>query len=113
MSHSSIKLGAVRPKTSDSAAAGKASRRDALLSSFAQAVAARPFNLQNIKKLSTQLEEELGKGALIEAASTCGGMEVATRVVDTSGRVETKGLLLLTMNSVLALIGWIVSLFSS
>mmetsp|Transcript_44101 Transcript_44101/g.65411 ORF Transcript_44101/g.65411 Transcript_44101/m.65411 type:complete len:109 (-) Transcript_44101:223-549(-) len=57
-----------------------------LLTEFTHAVASRPFDLSNVQEAAKQIKDTIGYGALIEASSGLGGMEMATRVVDATGK---------------------------
>jgi hypothetical protein len=83
-----------------------------LLVAFGKAVATRPFDLDSIRQAGKQVEEIMGEGGLTEAACSAAGMEIATRVVDSTGKREPSGLFLSIVSIVFTILRWIMSLFS-
>jgi hypothetical protein len=97
-----MKDGAVR-STSDQATK--------LLVAFGKAVGTRPFDLDGIRQAGKQVEEIMGEGGLIEAACSAGGMEMATRVVDSTGKKKPSDLSLSIGSFIASLLRWIKSIF--
>lgn len=88
------------------------SERDQLLAGLAQAAAARPFDKDRLITAREVLRFKLGEGALVEAASTIGAMEMGTRSVDMSGKQPMPPVMLFVMRMVMVVMRWVTSWFS-
>mmetsp|Transcript_22225 Transcript_22225/g.51270 ORF Transcript_22225/g.51270 Transcript_22225/m.51270 type:complete len:109 (-) Transcript_22225:323-649(-) len=79
--HSIFKDGAVRnpnlPLTSE---------REAMLIEFSKAVTVRPLDHTVLQQLGKQLKEKYDEAVLVEAGAAAASMDLATKVVDATGR---------------------------
>lgn len=67
-----------------------------LLRAFARAIAAKPYDRDGIEKARKAVLEDtatLGEGAVVEAACNASGMEMTTKVVESTGKKPAKALL--------------------
>lgn len=76
-----------------------------------QAVARRPMDRNALRKAANDIQGLMGENALTEAACTVGGMELMTRVADTTGKRPKSPIVLSIVSLVLSLIRWILSFF--
>jgi hypothetical protein len=97
---------AIVPSTTSNEAKG-------LLVAFAQSVASRPFDLDRIQQAGKRVQETMGEGALIEAACSVGGMEIATRIVGSTRKRKPPRHILMIASIVFTIFRWIMTLFSS
>ena len=82
-------------------------RRDHLLEEYGKAVATRPLDMDVIKAACNDIREELGEGALVEAAATIAGCEVASRIVDATGKAIWPPLLQSFVTLLYSIVLWI------
>jgi len=84
--------------------------REAVLITFAGAIASRPFDLEQVQAAAGRVKEKLGDGAFTEACATAGACELITKAVDVIGKQSWSVAFLILLSFVMMLMRWVASI---